>query len=93
MKCTHIDSFNRWKKFALSNVDDIQNDVQNKLNARVNEFESFVDQTREVNVQRVFKYFSENNKLNVFRGWKNVIEHFKLVKEKGREFKERQVQL
>lgn len=93
MRYTHIDSFNKWKKYALTNVDNKQADVKSHLDARVNEFEAFVDQTRETNVARVYKYFTDNNKLNVFRGWKNVIEHFKLVKEKTREFHERQEQL
>jgi hypothetical protein len=92
-KYTHSDSFNRWKKFALSNVDNKNNEIDTELKRRVNEFEAFVDQARQVNVQRVYKYFNDNNKLNVYRGWRNVIEHFKLVKEKEREFKERQVQL
>ena len=90
MRYTHIDSFNRWKKFALSTVDTKTNGVNSQLRAEVNKFESFVDQARETNVQRVYKYFTDNNKLNVFRGWKNVIEHFKHVKEKTREFHERQ---
>ena len=93
MKYTHIDSFNRWKKFALQNVDNKTSDVKAKLDAKINDFEAFNEQCREVNVARVFKYFTDNNKLNVLRGWKNVIEHFKLVKEKTREFHERQLQL
>ena len=50
MRYTHIDSFNRWKKFALTNVDTKKNNVHSELQAKVNEFEAFVDQTREVNV-------------------------------------------
>ena len=42
-KINHIDSFNKWKKFALSNVDDKNKNIEDELNKKVNEFEAFVD--------------------------------------------------
>jgi hypothetical protein len=52
-----------------------------------------VDRAREVNCKRVAKYFQTNNTQNYFNGWRNVIEHFKLVKQKEKEFHQRELDL
>ena len=87
------DAFGRWKHYAAKSVTNNNDDVTNKLNAHIAEFESFVDQAKEINNARVYKFMMENNKANIWRAWLNVIKQFKLTKAKTVEFHERQLKI
>ena len=74
------DSFTLWKKFAFSKVGTKTNEVAQEMEQRVTEFSEFRDAVQDKNLERVSSYFIEKNQQNIFRAWRNVIKHFKLVK-------------
>ena len=87
------DAFGKWKHYAAKSVTNNNDEVTNKLNAHITEFEAFVDQAKEINNARVYKFILENNKANIWRAWLNVIKQFKLTKAKTVEFHERQLKI
>jgi hypothetical protein len=64
--------------------------VHSDLNDKITAFETYRDIAKDVNNARVLKFMVERSNKNVWRGWVNVVKHFKLIKAKEAEFKHRQ---
>lgn len=96
LKGGHInmsDSLTKWKRFAFNKVDSQTANITQDLMKAKADFQSFRDATQEKNFERVTAFFIEKNQANIFRAWRNVIKHFKLVKSKTKEFRTRRNKL
>lgn len=85
-----LDSFNKWKLYSLSKVDEKFTNTMMQLKEKDGEFNEHVDQIKEQNNARVLNLFMTKNASNVFNAWVNIVKHQKLVKAKEFEFLQRQ---
>ena len=81
-----LDSFNKWKKYSLAQVDKRINIVVEDLTEKNNQFNDHVKQIKKTNTSRVYKFLQEKNKKNLFDALLNVVKHNKLIKNKTIEF-------
>lgn len=85
-----LHSFNKWKLYSLSKVDEKFTNTMMQLKEKDGEFNEHVDQIKEQNNARVLNLFMTKNASNVFNAWVNIVKHQKLVKAKEFEFLQRQ---
>lgn len=82
MKVNGLDAFNKWKLYALSQVDEKFQNTMMQLKEKDEAFLDHVDEIKGQNNARCFNHFMTKNKANVFRAWANILKHNKLVENK-----------
>jgi hypothetical protein len=66
LKINCNDSFNKWKKYSLKQVDKRINNVVEDLNEMNNQFNCHIKQIKRTNTSRVYKFLKEKNLKNLY---------------------------
>ena len=66
----------------MDQVDERILSAKNFIEQRNTEHNDYVKDVKRTNMARVFEFMQEHNLSNVFRGWRKVIKHWKLLKTK-----------
>lgn len=80
------DSFNKWKKYSLAQVDKRINNVVEDHTEKNNQFSDHIKQIKKTNTKRVYNFIMEKNKKFLFDALMNVVKHKKLMRNKTFQF-------
>ena len=73
-------AFNKWKKYALTKVENKHSSIEQQLFTEKDAFRDFREKAVDQNMKRCADFFMDKNMRNLWRGWNNVKKHSLLVK-------------